>query len=117
MPSCQDEIVTFVPQPPPPSDHAVSDFHGPPALAVTRSVPPTPVTKAEFAGHGALPRYPPLSPVAWKKLWPCAPIFSKYGSSVLGSAGPHVHEELRFNGNGVSVDMAPNRAVSLLSLT
>jgi hypothetical protein len=30
--------------PPPESTHAVSDFHGPAALAVTRSVPPTDTT-------------------------------------------------------------------------
>ena len=36
---------------------------------------------------------------------------------MLGSAGLQVHEELRFNGKGEYVDIEPNKAVSLSSLT
>ena len=64
--------------PPPLSTHAVSDFHGPPALAVTRSVPPTDTTFASSAGHASfLLDHVELSPEAAKKFWPCADIFWK----------------------------------------
>jgi hypothetical protein len=64
--------------PPPESDHAVSDFHGPAALAVTRSVPPTDITFASSAGHASLlADHVELSPDAAKNSCPCAAIFSK----------------------------------------
>ncbi len=57
--------------PPPLSDQAVSDFQGPAALAVTRSVPPTETTFASSAGQASLlADQVELSPEAAKKFWP-----------------------------------------------
>ncbi len=78
---CQAGIAILSGEMPPPlSTQAVSDFHAPPALAVTRSVPPTEMTCASSPGHAsAAPVFfqVELSPEATKKLWPCAAIFSK----------------------------------------
>src|ERR1700756_5954724 len=98
--------------PPPESVQAVSDFHGPPALAVTRSVPPTETTLASSAGQASLLEdQVELSPEAAKKFCPCADIFWKYGSSVLGSAGGHPHEEPTVVGGGVGGGMGLVRVV------
>ena len=57
--------------PPPLSVQAVSDFQGPPALAVERSVPPTDTTLASSAGHAStLVDQVEESPEAAKKFWP-----------------------------------------------
>jgi hypothetical protein len=57
--------------PPPLSTQAVSDFQGPPALAVLKSVPPTETTYALSAGHASfLDDQVELSPDAAKKFWP-----------------------------------------------
>jgi hypothetical protein len=57
--------------PPPESTHAVSEDQGPPALAVTRSVPPTETTYASSAGHASfLVDQVELSPEAAKKFGP-----------------------------------------------
>src|ERR1700727_2548309 len=95
--------------PPPLSTQAVSDFQGPPALAVVRSVPPTETMLASSAGHAsALPDFfhVELSPEATKKFWPCDDIFSKYGSSVVGSAGVHPQEQPTVVGSGLCVVIA-----------
>jgi hypothetical protein len=64
--------------PPPLSTQAVSDFHAPPALAVTKSVTPTETIKALSAGHASfLADQVEASPDAAKKFWPCAAIFWK----------------------------------------
>src|SRR5271163_2918563 len=99
--------------PPPLSVQAVSDFQAPPALAVTRSVPPTDTTYASSAGHASLlDDHVELSPEAAKKFCPCADIFWKYGSSVLGSAGVHPHEHPMVVGSGLCVVIALMIAVS-----
>src|SRR5271168_3911594 len=99
--------------PPPLSTHAVSDFHAPPALAVTRSVPPTETTNALSAGQASL-LFDQVdeSPEAAKKFWPCAAIFWKYGLSVLGSAGVQPQEQPMVVGSGLLVVMALMIAVS-----
>ena len=57
--------------PPPLSVQAVSDFHAPPALAVTKSVPPTETTYALSAGQASLlDDQVEESPEAAKKFWP-----------------------------------------------
>src|SRR5271155_5069180 len=100
--------------PPPLSDQAVSDFQGPPALAVTRSVPPTETIFASSAGQASfLDDQVEESPEAAKKFWPCAAIFSKYGSSVVGSAGVQPHEQPIVVGKGLCVVMAEMIAVSV----
>src|ERR1700733_8834814 len=100
--------------PPPLSTHAVSAFHGPAALAVVRSVPPTDTTLASSAGQASFLRdQVELSPEAAKKFCPCADIFWKYGSSVLGSAGVHPHAQPIVFGSGGCVVMAPILAVSV----
>src|SRR5208282_822107 len=104
--------------PPPLSAHAVSDFHGPAALEVVKSVPPTETTFASSAGQASFDAdHAELSPDAAKKFWPCDAICSKYGSRVLGSAGVHPHEQLICldNGASVSVTIALMQAVSLIS--
>lgn len=70
---CHDGIAMLSGEMPPPlSAHAVSDFHGPAALAVVRSVPPTDTTYASSAGHASfLDDQVELSPEAAKKFWPC----------------------------------------------
>src|ERR1700693_3699009 len=93
--------------PPPLSTQAVSDCQGPAALAVIRSVPPTETTLASSAGHASFDDdQVELSPDAAKKVWPCATIFWKYGSSVLGSAGVQPHEQPMVVGSGLCVVMA-----------
>src|SRR5215831_9564841 len=100
--------------PPPLSTHAVSEAHGPPALVVVRSVPPTETTLASSAGQASTRRdHVELSPEAAKKFWPCEAIFLKYGSSVPGSAGVQPHEQPMVAGNGLWVVMALMIAVSL----
>src|ERR1700723_3693127 len=100
--------------PPPESTHAVSDFHAPPALPVVRSVPPTETTFASSAGQASLlDDQVELSPDAAKKFCPCAAIFSKYGSSVEGSAGVHPHEQPMVVGSGLCVVIALMIAVSV----
>src|ERR1700721_4620003 len=100
--------------PPPLSTHAVSDCHAPPARSVTRPVPPTETMNALSAGQASfLDDQVELSPEAAKKFCPCADIFWKYGSSVLGSAGVHPHEQPIVFGSGVCVVMAPIIAVSV----
>src|SRR5580658_5436625 len=100
--------------PPPESVHAVSDFHAPPALAVVRSVPPTETTFASSAGHASLlADHVELSPEAAKKFCPCAAIFSKYGSSVEGSAGVQPHEQPMVVGSGLCEVIALMMAVSV----
>src|SRR5580658_9804371 len=90
--------------PPPESVQAVSDFHGPAALAVVRSVPPTETTCASSAGHASLlDDHVELSPDAAKKFCPWAAIFSKYGSSVLASAGVQPQEQPMVVGSGLCV--------------
>src|SRR6201986_2416510 len=114
---CHDGIAMLSGEmPPPESTHAVSDFHGPAALAVTRSVPPTVITYALSPGHASL--FPvfvhvELSPDAVKKLCPCAAIFWKYGFSVLGSAGVHPHEQPMVVGSGLCVVIALMIGVSV----
>lgn len=57
--------------PPPLSAQAVSDFHGPPALAVVKSVPPTETMFASSAGHASFDAdQAELSPDAAKKFCP-----------------------------------------------
>src|SRR5271169_3158880 len=55
----------------------------------------------------------PLSPAAWNKFCPCAANSWKYGLSVPGSAGVHVHEELNCPFNGLAVAIALKMAASL----
>ena len=66
---CQDGMAILSGEMPPPlSVHAVSDFQGPAALAVTRSVPPTETTYASSAGQASfLLDQVELSPEAAKK--------------------------------------------------
>src|SRR5580704_2320534 len=100
--------------PPPLSTHAVSDFHAPPALAVVRSVPPTETMLASSAGQASfLVDQVELSPEAAKKFCPCAAIFWKNGSSVVGSAGVHPHEQPMVVGSGLCVVIALMMAVSV----
>src|SRR3569833_780260 len=100
--------------PPPLSTHAVSDVHAPPALAVTRSVPPTDTTFASSAGHASLRRdHVEASPEAAKKFWPCAAIRLKKGSSVPGSCGVHPQEQPIVVGRGLWLVMALIIAVSV----
>jgi len=100
--------------PPPLSTHAVSDIQAPPALAVTRSVPPTETTYALSAGQASfLEDQVEESPEAAKKFCPCAAIFWKYGLSVLGSAGVQPHEQPIVVGRGLCVVMALIIAVSV----
>ena len=90
--------------PPPLSAQAVSEAHGPAALEVVKSVPPTETMLASSAGHASFEEdQAELSPDAAKKFWPCEAICSKYGSSVLGSAGVQPHEQLICFDNGASV--------------
>lgn len=103
--------------PPPLSAQAVSDFHGPPALEVVRSVPPTETMFASSAGQASFDAdQAELSPDAAKKFWPCAAICSKYGSRVLGSAGVQPQEQLICFDNGAAAveTMALMQAVSLI---
>jgi hypothetical protein len=103
--------------PPPLSAQAVSDFQGPAALEVVRSVPPTETIFASSAGQASFDEdQAELSPDAAKKFWPCAAICSKYGSSVLGSAGVQPHEQLICLDNGAAVveTIALMQAVSLI---
>src|SRR5271170_128640 len=100
--------------PPPLSDHAVSDAQGPAALEVVKSVPPTETTLASSAGHASfLDDQVESSPEAAKKVWPCAAIFSKYGSSVVGSSGVQPQEQPIVVGSGLCVVMALMIAVSV----
>ena len=90
--------------PPPLSAQAVSEAQGPAALEVVRSVPPTETMLASSAGHASFDAdHAELSPDAAKKFCPCEAIFSKYGSSVLGSAGVQPHEQLSCFDSGASV--------------
>src|SRR6202050_4844358 len=100
--------------PPPLSPHAVSDFQAPPALAVTKSVPPTETMYALSAGQASFrDDQVEESPEAAKKFCPCAAIFWKYGFSVLGSAGVQPHEQPIVVGSGLCVVIAPMIAVSV----
>ena len=64
--------------PPPLSAQAVSDFHGPAALAVVKSVPPTETIFASSAGQASFDAdQAELSPAATKKFCPCEAICSK----------------------------------------
>src|SRR5579872_2152334 len=103
--------------PPPPSTQTVSEAQPLPAPFVVRSVPPTQMTSGDSIGHMLEVLHAPLSPAASKKLWPCAIIFMKNGSSLLGSTGVQNHDELKFKGKGLCDDMLLNIAVSLLLLT
>src|ERR1700733_13033226 len=100
--------------PPPLSTQAVSEDQAPPALLVTRSVPPTETMLASSAGHASL-RVDQVeaSPDAAKKFWPWAAIFWKNGSSVVGSAGVQPHEQPMVVGSGLWVVMALIMAVSV----
>jgi len=103
--------------PPPLSAQAVSDFQGPAALEVVKSVPPTETIFASSAGQASFDAdQAELSPDAAKKFWPCDAICSKYGSRVLGSAGVQPHEQLICldNGASASVTIALMQAVSLI---
>jgi len=81
---------------------------------VVRSVPPTDTTFASSAGQASfLLDHVELSPDAAKKFCPCADIFSKYGSSVLGSAGVQPHEQPIVVGSGLCVVIALMIAVSV----
>lgn len=103
--------------PPPLSAQAVSDFHGPAALEVVRSVPPTETILASSAGQASFDAdQAELSPDAAKKFWPCDAICSKYGSSVLGSAGVQPQEQLICLDNGASAveTIALMQSVSLI---
>src|SRR5208283_3842003 len=81
---------------------------------VVRSVPPTETTFASSAGQASLlDDQVELSPEAAKKFWPWDAIFSKYGSSVLGSAGVQPHEQLMVVGSGLCEVMALIIAVSV----
>ena len=103
--------------PPPLSAQAVSDFHGPAALEVVRSVPPTETIFASSAGHASFDAdQAELSPLAAKKFWPCDAICSKYGSSVLESAGVQPHEQLICLESGASASetIALMQEVSLI---
>ena len=103
--------------PPPLSTHAVSDFQGPAALEVVKSVPPTETILASSAGQASfVADQAEASPDAAKKFWPCAAICSKYGLRVLGSAGVQPHEQLICLDNGASVveTIALMQAVSLI---
>src|SRR6202167_1994473 len=113
--ACQEGMAMLSGEmPPPESVHAVSDFHGPAALAVVRSVPPTDTTCASSAGQASLlDDHVELSPDAAKKFCPWAAIFSKYGSSVEASAGVHPHEHPMVVGSGLCVVMALMMAVSV----
>src|SRR5580693_6380469 len=76
--------------PPPLSAQAVSDFQGPAALEVVKSVPPTETIFASSAGQASFDAdQAELPPDAAKKFCPCDAIRSKYGSNVLASAGVH----------------------------
>jgi hypothetical protein len=89
--------------PPPLSAQAVSDFQGPAALEVVKSVPPTETIFASSAGQASFDAdQAELSPDAAKKFCPCDAICSKYGSNVLGSAGVHPHEQLICLDNGAA---------------
>ncbi len=55
----------------------------------------------------------PLSPDAWNRFWPCAANSLKYGLSVLGSAGDHVHEELNCASSVLAVAIALKMAESV----
>jgi len=55
----------------------------------------------------------PLSPAAENKFCPWAANSSKYGSSALGSAGVHPHEQLNCAFSGLAVAIALKIAVSL----
>src|SRR5271168_3694668 len=100
--------------PPPLSTQAVSEDQAPPALLVVRSVPPTETMLASSAGHASL-RVDQVeeSPDAAKKFWPWAAIFSKNGSSVVGSAGVQPHEQPIVVGSGLCVVIALMIAVSV----
>jgi hypothetical protein len=115
---CQEGIGTESGEMPPPlSAQAVSDFQGPAALAVVRSVPPTETIFASSAGQASFDEdQAELSPDAAKKFWPCDAICSKYGSRVLGSAGVQPHEQLICLDRGASVveTIALMQAVSLM---
>src|SRR5208282_5669329 len=103
--------------PPPPSIQAVSEAHGPAALEVVRSVPPTETIFASSAGQASFDEdQAELSPDAAKKFWPCDAICSKYGSRVLGSAGVQPHEQLICLDNGANAveTIALMQAVSLI---
>ena len=103
--------------PPPLSAQAVSDFQGPAALEVVRSVPPTETTFASSAGQASFDAdHAELSPEAAKKFCPCDAICSKYGSRVLGSAGVQPQEQLICFDKGASVvvTIALMQAVSLI---
>ncbi len=103
--------------PPPLSAHAVSDFQGPAALEVVKSVPPTETMFASSAGHASFDAdQAELSPDAAKKFWPCDAICSKYGSRVLGSAGVQPHEQLICLDKGAEAveTIALMQAVSLM---
>ncbi len=103
--------------PPPLSAQAVSDFQGPAALEVVKSVPPTETIFASSAGQASFDEdQAELSPDAAKKFWPCDAICSKYGSRVLGSAGVQPHEQpiCLDKGASVVVTMALMQAVSLM---
>ncbi len=65
--------------PPPLSTHAVSEAHGPPALEVVRSVPPTGHNVAVVRGPWEFLGGPAWNcrPTATKKFCPCAAIFWK----------------------------------------
>jgi hypothetical protein len=64
--------------PPPLSTQAVSDFQGPAAERVARSVPPTEMRQAASAGQASFRLDQiELSPDAAKKLCPGASIFSR----------------------------------------
>src|SRR5208283_5940463 len=81
---------------------------------VVRSVPPTETTFASSAGQASLlDDQVELSPEAAKKFWPWDAIFSKYGSSVLGSAGVQPHEQPMVVGSGLCVVIALMIAVSV----
>jgi hypothetical protein len=103
--------------PPPLSAQAVSDFQGPAALEVVRSVPPTETIFASSAGQASFDEdQAELSPDAAKKFCPCDAICSKYGSRVLGSAGVQPHEQLICLDRGASAveTIALMQAVSLM---
>src|ERR1700688_3686901 len=55
----------------------------------------------------------PLSPAAWNRFCPCAANSWKYGLSVFGSAGLHVHEELSCAFSGLCVAIALKMAESV----
>ena len=73
---CHDGMAILSGEMPPPlSDHAVSDCHGPPGLAVIKSVPPTETIFASSAGQASLlDDQVELSPDATKNVWSWAAI-------------------------------------------